>query len=487
MKKNIIIFLLLVVANITLFSQTQFQQFINRVNSVNDVNLKTTIVDSFMVVARSSGIPFIEGNTANFIYRGSANTVSIAGDMTGWDANIAKCTKLSGTNFFYFSQGYEMNARLDYKIVLNGSNWVLDPENPRTCPGGYGPNSELAMPQFIQPWEIRPNTFAQQFTTETKVFHSNTLNRNYTINILLPPGYNTSSESYQTVYFQDGSDYLNLCSAKNILTNLLDSNKIKKVIGVFVTPTNRNDEYAGNNRFLYAESFVNEIVPYIDANYRTLANKYERLVLGDSFGGNISALIAYKYPEVFANCGLHSAAFWPYDYEVYKMIANGEKKDIKIYSAWGTYESLFINLRNFTDSLNSKGYVNATNELPQGHSWGLWRSTLDEILMYFFPADPVSVEEENTIVSKYKLNQNYPNPFNPVTTISFELNYAQNIELNIYNLVGEKIVTLCEGTYGKGKHDINFNADNLSSGVYFYSLILKDVNKQLTKKMVYLK
>jgi enterochelin esterase family protein len=487
MNKKIKICLLLLFINIPLFSQSLFQQFINRVNSVNDVNLKTVIVDSFMVVARNKGIPFIEGNTANFIYRGSANTVSIAGDMTGWDVNTAKCTKLSGTNFFYYSANYELNARLDYKIVLNGSNWILDPENPNTCPGGFGPNSELAMPLFVQPWEIKPNNNAAQFSTVVKTFHSNTLNRNYTVTILLPPGYSTSNEFYPTVYFQDGSDYLNLCSAKNILTNLLDSNKIKKVIGVFVTPTNRNDEYAGTNRFLYADLFVNEIVPYIDANYRTIPNGYERLVLGDSFGGNISALISYKYPEVFANCGLHSAAFWPNDYEVFKMIAYGEKKDIKIYSIWGTYESLFTNLRVFTDSLNSKGYINKANELPQGHSWGLWRSTLDEILTFFFPADPVSVYNENNIINTFRLNQNYPNPFNPVTNISFELNDEQDIELSIFNSLGEKIVTLCNGIYKTGKHEITFNAENLSSGIYFYALVLKNQNKKMTKKMVYIK
>jgi len=487
LKKLKKIILIVILTGINLYSQSQFQQFINRVNSVSDVNQKNIIVDSFMVVARASGIPFIEGNVANFIYRGSANTVSIAGDMTGWDANIAKCTKLQGTNFFYFSQGYELNARLDYKIVLNGSNWILDPENPKTCPGGYGPNNELAMPLFVQPWEIRANPNAPQFTTVTKIMHSVILNRSYTLNILLPPDYNTSSKYYPTVYFQDGSDYLNLGSAKNILTNLLDSNKICEVIAVFVTPTNRNDEYAGNNRFLYASAFVNELVPFIDATYRTINNNYERLVLGDSFGGNISALISYNYPDVFANCGLHSAAFWPYDYEVYKMIANGEKKNIKFYSVWGTYESLFLNLRIFTDSLNSKGYINATNELPQGHSWGLWRSTLDEILMYFFPANIVGLKNEEFFASNFTLNQNYPNPFNPNTTIIFELKNEQDIELSVFNTLGEKVAVLCEGNFTQGLHSVNFNAQNLSSGIYFYSLNLKNVNKQITKKMVYLK
>ncbi len=484
--KKIKIIVVLIIFYTNIFSQSQFSSFINRVNSVTDINLKTAIVDSFMTVARATGIPFIEGNTANFIYRGSANSVSVAGDMNGWNANAAPCTKLSGTNFFYFSANFELNARLDYKLVLNGSTWILDPENPKTCPGGFGPNSELAMPQFIQPWEIRVNNSAPQFSVQYKVFHSNIINRNYNITILLPPDYNLTNNYYPTVYFKDGSDYLNLCSAKNILTNLTDSNKIKNVIAVFITPTNRNDEYAYNSRFLYAKAFVEEIVPFIDANYRTIPNKYERLIVGDSFGGNISALIAYTYPDVIANCGLHSGAFWPNNFEVYNMIAGGVKKDLKFYAVWGTYESLFINMRSFIDSLSYKGYSFGYEELPQGHSWGLWRSTLDDILTYFFPYQPVSVKSEFT-PTNFTLYQNYPNPFNPETKITFELAEPDDIELSVFDLLGNKLLTLSKGYFNKGLHYVTFNAKNFSSGTYFYTLSVKSKNKQITKKMVYIK
>ena len=56
-------------------------------------------------------------------------------------------TRIGGTDFFYYSKHFELNARLDYKFVADGS-WILDPENPHKVYGGYGPNSELAMPPF---------------------------------------------------------------------------------------------------------------------------------------------------------------------------------------------------------------------------------------------------------------------------------------------------------------------------------------------------
>ena len=331
MKKTLLLFLIAVSLN----GQTQFQLFLNRVNSVSNATQKTAIVDSFLTYARPLGIPFIENGTATFLYKGTASNVYVAGDMNDWSASSIKMSLITGTNLYYKTQNYPSNARLDYKIVLNGSTWILDPENPHTCLGGYGPNSELAMPQYIQPWEILSNTSIPQFSSQQKTVHSTILNKNYSITVLLPPGYNTSSSSYPTVYFQDGSDYLNYAYTKNILQNILDSNKIASVIAVFVTPTNREDEYAGTNRFKYSEFFVTELVPYIETNYRTIQDKNSRLVMGDSFGGNISALISYTYPNIFANCGLHSPAFWPINYEVYNMIAGGIKKDIKFYSVWG--------------------------------------------------------------------------------------------------------------------------------------------------------
>ena len=156
MLKNIL-FVSIFIFSESLFAQSGFQQFLNRVNSISDSTEKAAVVDSFMTIAREQGIPFIEDSNANFIYLGNTNTISVAGDFNGWNPNANMMNNLTQTSFWYFSKIFEMNARLDYKFVLNGNNWILDPENPHTITGGYGPNSELAMPEYIQPWEIEYN------------------------------------------------------------------------------------------------------------------------------------------------------------------------------------------------------------------------------------------------------------------------------------------------------------------------------------------
>ncbi len=85
----------------------------------------------------------------------------------------------------------------------------------------------------------------------------------------------------------------------------------------------------------------------------------------------------------------------------------------------------------------------------------------------------------------YNLYQNYPNPFNPVTTISLRIPYTQHIDLSVYNMLGQKVKTIYNGTAKAGIMDINFQADNLASGIYIYRI--KAGSFISSKKMLLLK
>jgi enterochelin esterase family protein len=185
MKKILIIIFLLSGFG---FAQNQFTQFINHVNSLTDSSSKAAAVDSFMIYARIVGIPFIEEDEANFIYVGNVSAVSAAGDFNSWNPNADVLIKLAGTRFWYLTKTFELNARLDYKLIRNGNDWILDPENPNTCAGGFGPNSELAMPEYVQPWEINYYSGIQHGTVAIKNLFSTNTNSNYQKKIYLPPG-----------------------------------------------------------------------------------------------------------------------------------------------------------------------------------------------------------------------------------------------------------------------------------------------------------
>ena len=87
--------------------------------------------------------------------------------------------------------------------------------------------------------------------------------------------------------------------------------------------------------------------------------------------------------------------------------------------------------------------------------------------------------------TKYALDQNYPNPFNPNTKISFSIPVEGFVALDVYNSIGQKVATLVNENKTAGNYEVNFNAANLSSGVYFYKLT--SGNFVNVKKMILMK
>jgi hypothetical protein len=105
----------------------------------------------------------------------------------------------------------------------------------------------------------------------------------------------------------------------------------------------------------------------------------------------------------------------------------------------------------------------------------------------YFDNLATSIENEiiDNPVNSYTLYQNYPNPFNPSTSIRFSLPTQTKVKINIYNILGELIETLAEGTYETGYHKVTFNASNLPSGTYIYRI--ESIDFVQVKKMILLK
>ena len=85
----------------------------------------------------------------------------------------------------------------------------------------------------------------------------------------------------------------------------------------------------------------------------------------------------------------------------------------------------------------------------------------------------------------FNVFQNFPNPFNPVTNINFQLSQPGEVQVSIFNNLGKKIVSLYEGTKPTGTHQVQFDATDFSSGIYFYRVSFNGYS--IEKKMLYLK
>ena len=97
----------------------------------------------------------------------------------------------------------------------------------------------------------------------------------------------------------------------------------------------------------------------------------------------------------------------------------------------------------------------------------------------------VSVKSEQFPPKGFSLLQNYPNPFNPSTTISFEIPEGSFVTIKVYDILGNEIATLVNEEKPLGSYEAEFNANNLPSGIYFYTL--STGNFLSTKKMILLK
>ena len=113
-----------------------------------------------------------------------------------------------------------------------------------------------------------------------------------------------------------------------------------------------------------------------------------------------------------------------------------------------------------------KSYSYTDNDLKNGtYSYRLKQIDFDGSYKYSNVIE-VTVNQPD----KYSLEQNYPNPFNPTTMIEYSIASDGYVTLNVYNVLGQKVDELVNGEVKAGTYEVNFDASNLSSGVYYYRI-----------------
>ncbi len=146
-----------------------------------------------------------------------------------------------------------------------------------------------------------------------------------------------------------------------------------------------------------------------------------------------------------------------------------------------------------TDSGNNWSYAdtlpvkaNITSLLTDGenvyaalYQKGVWRRPIREIV------NGIQIDKPHAMPVSYSLKQNYPNPFNPATTITYTLAEENKVSLKVFDILGNDVATLVNRIESGGSHSVSFVANNLPSGIYFYSLRAGSYSE--TKKMLLLK
>ncbi len=376
-----------------------FMKLLDQAES-SKANERQPMVDRYVALLDSA--PITNKDSVVFIWRGDATTVHLVGDMNNWIIDDApQLERLVGTDLWYLELSFEEDARLDYKYVIDDVDWRLDPLNPRTIAGGFGPNSELVMPEYQGPSELLPtNDSIAAGTLESHTLDSTFLGQTRTFFVYEPAGQIVGAKT-PSIYINDGGDYLNLIETTAILDRLIAERKTPPLVAVFVPPINRELEYTFNND--YVSFLADELVPFIQRTYDTDPDPAKTGTLGASLGGLAAFNTMISRPDVFGLVAAQSGVYSLDDDRVIDKLKAANKayqkggrlrRDLRMYFVVGTYETaisgsttggnlLAVN-RRLLDVLESTDYDYLYEERPEGHSWGLWEGTLGQALSYLF-------------------------------------------------------------------------------------------------------
>ncbi len=342
-------------------------------------------------------IPLISEDSVYFFYKGPAKSVEWMGDFNGWgfQKNVHNKGKLiDGTDIWILKSSFPKDARLDYKILLDGSNWILDPENKHqqwSGVGGGSPNSELRMPDWKEdPTQIdRKNNHKGTLISDVLV-NSKVLGYQVTYTVYLPYEF-SKSQNFPCLYVTDGYEYLHpkLGNMNTVLDNLIEDKKIIPVIVVFIdhrAPIDRSNnkrmqELAMNAKYL--EFFTQELIPQIETEYPVIRDAQHRAIMGTSMGGLTATYFAFSKPDIFGMAGIQSPAFYTRP-QIYSLCSNPADPKMKISMTAGLINDTSPESRKMKDILEANSCLYKYREVNEGHSWGNWSRLIDDILIDLF-------------------------------------------------------------------------------------------------------
>ncbi len=464
MRRTIALFAL-----IFAISQANAQSFVALKAAVESADPadRAQLVSDFL--ASTTKPHFENDTTAVFLWQGSASSMLVTGDFTGWSSQGRTMERLSTTNLWYRIDTFEADARLDYKFIRSGSSWILDPANPLRVPGGFGPNSELAMPGYVQPWEIEEDPAAAKGQLDSHTFASSIMGNSRQVQVYLPAGYDASrSEAYPVILYHDGSDYTNLASIKNTLDNLIHQEQVEPIVAIFVNPLNREAEYATSSTTTFTRLIVEELIPWVEANYHVSTVASRRAVTGPSYAGLASARHCFEHPEVFGLCAPYSPSFWVSGGALLNEMSQADLSNIKWYVEWGTYEgSITTTGAMFEGILTQHGATYKANVWNEGHSWGMWRAHQDDMLTFFFPgANATSRSQLDLPKEKFGLEL-YPNPTSSKATVVFSLPAHGPVRVSLHDILGREVSLVFDESLPAGEHRVALERPAKAAGMYW--------------------
>jgi enterochelin esterase-like enzyme len=376
-------------------SLTELEDRLEAISFIENESERKAETDSlWSKLVKDDQIPFKQDSIAIFLFKGEADQVSWNGDFNSWSGDKSfenEGSKVEGTNIWMLKTTFLPDARIDYKVTIDES-WILDPVNPHYQWSGFGPNSELRMPE----WKPEPLTKripeAQKGTlNDYSLIRSSHLGYDIQYQVYTPVGYE-AYENLPVIYILDGQEYSDetLGASVIMLDNLIHLKKIKPVVAVFIDPrdpedpdSNRRGEEFGTNED-YNDFFTKELMPKVESDYKISTKKKDTALLGTSLGGLNTTYLGFKNPETFGNLAIQAPAYWYKEKEIFGLVRNTKEADFEIFMSVGTINDNIPDTRLMKQEFERLDLDINYMEVNEGHSWGAWSAQMDDILIQFF-------------------------------------------------------------------------------------------------------
>ncbi len=353
--------------------------------------LETGDQDSIGRFIAEHKFPIVEPGQATFLFRGSADAVSLRPMIVGFPGPHPFAA-LNGHDLWWLALPLPDGARFEYKLEVqrdHRAEWVNDPLNPITTSNPFGTNSVCRgygyrVPEFAEIHEGTPTGSFEDLWIGSR------LGGDRKVAVYLPHGLDRARR-YPLLFVHDGGDYLTYGSMALVLDNLIHWQIIPPIIAAFSWPGDRLHEYAASPA--HADFVVEEALPKIEEAYPI---SDLRLVMGASLGAVAALHTAWQHRGAFAGLLLQSGTFaqtpgWGSAQGIFGPIADllhrlePSHLPPKVFVSCGTYERMIGENRYMAQRLQEAGVKVKYSESHDGHTWEAWRDRLSEGLSWLLP------------------------------------------------------------------------------------------------------
>jgi len=342
--------------------------------------------------------PLQDGRRSTFVYRGEADAVR----LRHWISSLPTSQpfhRLAGTDLWWLDLELPRSSRIEYKLEVDrngGTEWIVDPLNPRQARDPFGANSVLYGEGYVRPDWTRPDPHVARGEVSATTVESRAFGEPREVRVYRPAR-KPRTGRHPLLVVHDGRDYLQYADLGTVLDNLIERREIPPLVAALTQTGDRLEEYADDPR--HARFVAEEIPARLETELPLERDPAQRGLMGASFGAVASLSAAWRHPGRFGRLLLQSGSFAFSDSggssrdEVFDPVvafmdrfrrAPGKPAE-KAFVSCGVYESLIHENRSLVPRLQETGMEVRYREARDGHNWESWRDRLREGLSWLFP------------------------------------------------------------------------------------------------------